>query len=277
MMGSGETVSFPSGWPAADARSGAPCALRRFGDRPEDLSVDFGIMRRAELITQLLSLCCRTASGAAVDREVLLGMPVGLRTEAILLLATLNDARAYEWQMTCAAPGCGERSEFQLSVDEILTVSDADRGQESIAMSVGGTPVVLRRPRGSDQVRWLEQPELGSETMLRDILVRPSLDELLASGQTLQSIVTAVDDVMDRFDPLLSFHLRAICPECQAATEVFPDLAGVALERVLRAQRAAIGEVHRIASHYHWRERDILDLPAWRRRSYLSLIDSGAA
>jgi hypothetical protein len=275
MMESGATLSFPPRWLAAEAGNGAPRGLRRFGDRAEDLSVDFSDLRRPELITQLLSLCCRAADGGVVERDVLLNMPVALRTEALLLLATLSDARPFEWQMKCAASVCGARSEFNLSVEQILGLSDADRHQETIAAPIGGADALLRRPRGSDQMRWLAQTELGSESLLRAILLRPSLDELLAAGQPLESIATAVDAVMDRFDPLLSFHLQVVCPECHAATEVFPDLAGVALARLLRAQRAAIGEVHRIASHYHWRERDILDLPAWRRRSYLQLIDPG--
>jgi hypothetical protein len=250
--------------------------LRRFGERLTDLSVDFSDLPRPELITELLSLCCRTETGAAVGRETLLEMPVGLRTEAILLLGALSDARPYEWQMTCAAPACGVRSEFQLSVEQILALGAEYREQETIAAALDGAEAVLRRPRGSDQMRWLSRRQFDSESMLRDLLVRPPLEELLGAGRSLQSIEAAVDEVMGRFDPLPSFNLQVICPECDAPTEVFPDLAGAALERLQRSQRAAIGEVHRIASHYHWQERDIFDLPAWRRRAYLSLIDAGA-
>src|SRR5271165_3229226 len=121
-MERGATTWFPPGWPAADARSNAPRGLRRFGEQLSDLSVDFSDLPRPELITELLSLCCRSATGAPVAREALLEMPVGVRTEAIVLLGALSDARAYEWQMTCATPACGVRSEFQLSVEQILTL-----------------------------------------------------------------------------------------------------------------------------------------------------------
>ncbi|MBL8741651.1 MAG: hypothetical protein JNK04_11175 [Myxococcales bacterium] len=36
-------------------------------------------------------------------------------------------------------------------------------------------------------------------------------------------------------------------------------------------------DVHRIASRYHWAERDILALSWARRRRYLNLIDSESA
>jgi hypothetical protein len=38
----------------------------------------------------------------------------------------------------------------------------------------------------------------------------------------------------------------------------------------------AIGDVHRLASHYHWSESEIIRLPQWRRESYLEMIEAGA-
>jgi hypothetical protein len=48
-----------------------------------------------------------------------------------------------------------------------------------------------------------------------------------------------------------------------------------ALGMLRRAQQALVGAVHRLASQYHWSERDIFAVPAWRRQHYLRLIASG--
>jgi len=238
------------------------------------LGVTFQSARQPELITELLALCCRTAGDAPVDRQILLQVPIGMRTEALMTLASLSDPSPFCWQARCAAPECEQQIEFELTLDQIVSLEDQRRAQQNWMTEIGGTEVLLRRPTGLDQAEWLAHPPaIQCEAMLRSIMAQPSLEEMLAKGESLESLSAALDEAMDGFDPLVGFHLSVVCPHCSGTTDVSPDLAGLALERLFRAQQALIDDVHRLASRYHWSEQQVLDLPQWRRQRYLELIE----
>ena len=62
------------------------------------------------------------------------------------------------------------------------------------------------------------------------------------------------------------------CGECGHRWVAPVDIAGVLLRDVDAWARRYLDEVHRIASAYHWSERDILALSAARRQFYLEAI-----
>jgi hypothetical protein len=268
-------------WFTAGTLDRCPSEMRSFGASRKDLEVAFRLARRPEIVTELLSLCYNTAAGA-VDREVWLQMPIGMRIEALLCLASLSDGRPFAWSVRCDSASCsngkdGYENEFQLTLDQILSVADEQRERQTETIPIGDIEATIRRPTAVDQMQWLEQStEAQSELMLRSILVRPTLEQLLETEKHLETIAAAVDDAMDAFDPVLGFHVKVLCPRCGAAKDVWPDLAGAALERLSAAQRRAIEDVHRLALRYHWSETEILELPEWRRQSYLELIEAEA-
>lgn len=271
-----EKMCFPA-WLQDAPGASQPCEMRAFGSAMEDLAVEFRLAPRVELITELLALCLRGAGNTAIDREFVVELPVGFRLEALIRLAALADPRPFCWRLRCTSSECGRESEFELTADEIVSQGSGLRDLPVLETQIAGVPVLVRRPTGADQAQWVARStQHESELMLRAILVRPVLDDLLAKGETLESVAAAIDDVMDQFDPLPGFHVSGICPHCGKDSDVSPDLTGAALERLFCGQQALIGDVHRLASHYHWTEDQILELPAWRRQSYLELIGETA-
>jgi hypothetical protein len=272
----GEFSVLPA-WLAGAAPQALRCTLRPFGVAVEDLEVDFHQARRPRLVTRLLALCAHALDGTDIGEEAVQRMPVGARIEALLVLASLTQEQAFSWRMRCGSGSCAAESEFELTLVQILALGDVHRDRETIVIMLGDIEATLRRPSGLDQSRWLEQSaDLQLESMLRSVLVRPDLDEVLEGGTSFEQVASLIDDAMDEFDPLVGFHLSVVCPECGAATDVSPDLTAAALERLSRLQRAAIEDIHQIAACYHWTESEILQLPAWRRQSYLGLISAGA-
>jgi hypothetical protein len=271
-----DNVCFPTWLHDAPGASSA-CEMRAFGSAREDLAVKFRMTPRVELITELLTLCLRGADNAPIGRKFVMDMPVGLRMELLIRLTALADCRAFCWRLRCSSPECGRESEFELTADEIVSQGNELRGLPTLQTQIGGEPVWLRRPTGADQAQWIAQPLVHeSEFMMRAVLVRPSLDELLARGKSLESIAAAIDDAMDKFDPLPGFHVSGVCPYCRRSSDVPLDVIGAALERLYRGQQALIENVHRLALRYHWSEEQILELPEWRRQSYLDLIGETA-
>jgi hypothetical protein len=265
-------VCFPAWIHDAPGASSA-CEMRAFGSAREDLAVKFRMAPRIELITELLTLCLRVADNAPIGRKFVMEMPVGLRMELLIRLATLSDSPPFSWRLRCASTECGRESEFELTADEIVSQGNELRGLPTLQTQIGGEPALLRRPTGADQAQWIAQPLVHeSELMMRAVLVRPSLDDLLAQGESLESIAAAIDEAMDKFDPLPGFHVSGVCPYCGKSSDVPLDVTGAALERLYRGQQALIEDVHRLALSYHWSEEQILELPEWRRQSYLGLI-----
>jgi hypothetical protein len=260
-------------WLIAGSKTATPGVLRPFGAAAEDLAIDFRMARRPELITDLLHLCYSNRDGSQLDRDLLLNMPVGLRIDLLMRLASLTDPRPFSWQLHCI---CAEENEFELTAGQIVSLGRDALKSETTFVILGENTVLVRRPTALDQMQWLtKSDEFESKAMLRAMLVSPSLEDLLAIGHTLESIALAIEQRMEAFDPLVGFQLSVRCPQCGAALDVSPDLTGAALDRLSRAQRSALEDVHRLASRYHWTENQILDLPQWRRQSYLELIEGG--
>lgn len=258
-------------WFAASSNTETPPSLRPFGTAAEDLAIDFRMARRPELITDLLRRCYVARDGSQLDANLLLNMPVGLRIDLLIKLAALTDPRPFSWQLHCV---CAEENEFELTAGQIISLSRDALQAETTSVVIGQNIVIVRRPTALDQMRWLALPdEIESMAMLRAMLVSPSLEEMLATGHTCESIALAIEQTMETFDPLVGFQLSVLCSECGTVVDVSPDLTGAALDRLSRAQRSALEEVHRLASRYHWTENQILDLPQWRRQSYLELIE----
>lgn len=267
-----EFVRLPA-WLAAPGAA-ALFSMRTFGTHIDDLAVNFVGAMRPQLVTQLLALCTRTAHTDPVSAAQLVELPVGVRIIAMLILASLSDQSKYAWHYRCS--DCQSPGEFDLPLEKILEVGAIYSREESYAVEVDGLAFVVRRPTASDQLRWLEHDAPSRADVLRSILVRPSFEQLREAQVDLTIASQAIETAMDDFDPIVSFHVRVVCPECAAVTVVFPDLTGAALERLARVQRTVMDEVHQVASCYHWTEPAILALPAWRRRSYLGRIDAQA-
>jgi len=74
---------------------------------------------------------------------------------------------------------------------------------------------------------------------------------------------------MDDASPAIVTEVQAGCPHCgkDNRVELNPYSA------LNRSENRLLTEIHQIALHYHWSERDILMLPRARRSAYLRLID----
>lgn len=261
-------------WLSAQQSVAAPARLRRFGSEAGDLEFDFDAAQAPALIARVLARCSARADGAPVSEDAMLDLPIGLQIEALMALADLSDSLPFFWRFRCRAAHCGMESEFELTADELSSLADRFREEETVTTSTGGIQMTLRRPTGRDQIEWLGDTEGASETMLRRILVAPSLDELEGRGLSIEALEAAVDEAMDEFDPLPGFEMQVVCPECGATTKAAPELTAAALQRLVSAQERLLDDVHTIALNYHWTEAEILAMPAWRRQGYLARIEA---
>lgn len=239
-------------------------ALRALG-QPVDLDLDFATADRPALVTALLARASDTADAAFWWSQA-----VGRRTQALLdVLAATERRDRLELTAVCTAAGCAQTFEFELPLQG-LPCADTEDG--TITVQLGPQRHArLRLPCGDDLRRWhAAQPATRTEA------VRAMCESLLIEGELDDGDESAVGAAIAARDPLVDFAVACACPVCETSAEVAIDLEGLALRRLGRVQRELLREIHVLASHYGWREAEVLALPAARRAQYRALIEERA-
>jgi hypothetical protein len=102
----------------------------------------------------------------------------------------------------------------------------------------------------------------------------------LARAQTVEELIAAcapggdaeeIEAMLAKADPLCSIALNAECCLCGGDVRAEVDLAARWLSAQRRIACGLLEEVHMLARHYHWSEREILGLSESRRQYYIAL------
>jgi hypothetical protein len=73
-------------------------------------------------------------------------------------------------------------------------------------------------------------------------------------------------------DPQAEIELDLECPSCATPFGVVFDTATFLLQELDARAARLLEEVHALAFHYHWSEREILAMAPTRRERYLTLL-----
>lgn len=235
-------------------------------------SLDAGVLPCTRA-TALLQRCLTNA-----DEGTAHALSVGDREALLLHLRRLTFGDAMDCVLSC--PACGEPMELALHASELLTPAYAQTACEhSLLLEQEGTVYALRfrLPTAADLdaaaglVR--EDAELAGLTLLQRCLADATRDGQPAAASALPAAVReAVAAAMAERDPQAEIELDLTCPACCHAFPVGFDSAAFLLQELDERAALMLREVHLLASHYGWSERDILQMPAHRRARYVGLI-----
>lgn len=248
-------------------------SLRAFG-RAEDLGLaldaDLSRSDRPALVTALLALC-----GSPGDAAFWWSRPVGLRIGALLRLVGLTEETdSLRVALRCVQPGCGERFEADLPIEELAARAPADSDAPLRIDLHDGRSATLRLPTGGDLRDWGAAPHANSVDAVD--AVSGVIASLRIAGDLQPGDAAALAEAIAAHDPLVAFSVACTCPACGAEDELPLDLEGLALQRLAQRQQALVRDVHRLASRYGWTEAQALAVPPRRRARYLELIDNDA-
>jgi hypothetical protein len=260
---------FPSSLAGANPAAGV--GMRRFGIFESDLTVDFTSGDTPAVITRILEHCAIDADNR-LPGDFFRGLSVGKRLECLLALAAGEKRVPFNFPFRCA--GCEQELEIELTLDEIAEMQgEADRS-EIVEVSIGARSLLFRKPSGRDQEHWAGMLFRDETDAARAMIGTLAVDPEIAEGLGAKEL-GLIDAAMDEADPLVNFLCRIDCSECEAPNEFLIDLTAVALERLSRLQQQLIVMVHKLASHYHWSEKEVFEVPHRRRKQYLDLIAAG--
>jgi hypothetical protein len=217
-----------------------------------------------DCVTDILAQAVDACGGEPADRERMAQLCVADRQ--VLLLHLLAELEGDQFWVNAHCARCGTR--FDLGVQRSqIPVKPAGEGFPFVELRLGERQVRLRAPTGADQAAIAT---LAPAAALQRLVQRCTLGWEEASGTIADDNTTrAVEDALESLSPELANEMLTACPQCGLEQTVACDACTIAPGTL----DALYEDVHALASRYHWSEREILELPRWRRRLYLELIE----
>lgn len=223
----------------------------------------------------LLLLCVAYPDRPAAE---LAGWTVGRRDTALLSLRQRFFGDRLSALANC--PACQVTLELDFPIAAIRVPEPADV-PDRFDWAGAGYRVIYRLPTAGDLAA------LGHRLSVSDgapdperWLIERCLVRVEGTGaspadlpdEVFPALAAALAGSVTAADPRAEIELALTCPECGREWSAPFDIVGF-LWRELDAWAARLlGEVHLLASHYGWSERDILALSPARRQRYLDLI-----
>ncbi len=250
----------------ARPRAAPDITLRAFGADPGDIEVDFSGGDRAEVVTAIIERCAGGDDGAPLGPDHAWALPVGDRLHALVTICRLSGRQALELSLACPAPGCDEQVEIELSLHALAAAAREGAAAGSAEVSWDGSTFRPRRPTGEDLRTWREHPPSDA-----DILA--ALGGPRVAPGAPPDLIASVEEALAAADPLVDLRVSSECPACGEALDIAVDVEREAVALVSRWQDELLRGVAALAAALGWSEREILALPAWRRRRYLAMLE----
>lgn len=283
------TFLLPGGYVDESGRVRREAQLRPLTGREEEYLAQ-GLRREtASLVTAVLSRCMtRIGDISPVSEDLARRLLIADRQYLLLKLreATFGDqVRAH---LFCPWPDCGKQVSINFSIGNIPVEESTDKGPAyTLILPVEMAPgldedertVTFRLPNGGDQEALspvLAENEALALTKLlnRCILAmgrHESPDEDLVARLSPPAR-RAIEERMASLAPKVQLDMTVDCHECRREFVAPFDLHRFFFGEMRTSADLLYREVHYLAYHYHWGEREIMDMTRERRRKYIEVL-----
>lgn len=236
-------------------------------------------------VTAILSKCIRRIGSRGETGEVGVSLARGLltgdRDYLMLKLREKTFGRKVTCVLRCPDQACGQPMDllFDTSAFEFSSAVTRAFFEARITSGDEGVDVEFRLPTGDDQEALAELFTSDQSAAADELLVR-CLRRVGSSSPVDPSVVASfseearsqLEDEMGRLAPRVEIELEAQCPECKRTFETPFDFTTYFFDELKTTTGALEREVHFLAWHYHWSERDILSMTRKKRRRYVALL-----
>lgn len=224
---------------------------------------------RPGYVTTVLSSTLDSIGDQQVNANSVENLCVADRQYLMLRLAALLDGEQMWLQVDCGF--CAAPFDVEVRRSD-LPVKEAGQNYPLVTLQLRTWTLEICVPTGADQERIRE---LADDQAIQQLLQscihlvndEPPTEDFIS--KLTDSDIEEIDQALDKTSPAVCNQLLVNCPECgreQNAVLDHYELPGM-------DRYGFYDEVHMLASHYHWSEAAILDLPQTRRRLYLGKIN----
>ncbi len=243
--------------------------FRELSGRVEQSLFEFSIANNLpRYVTNVLLNALHSIGYKQVDIDDIQQLSVPDRQFLMMRLAAQLEGEHVWKKVSCA--GCGELFDVEFNRHELPVVA-GHSGFPYVRIESSNQDIVLRVPTGLDQemLCCLEQKD-AERYLLEQCIVSVDGDE--ASPEFINSLSEAeiefIEQSIEDISPAVCTELLVQCPECQKEQKVAIDHYQFSAFR----ESEFYDDIHTLASHYHWSEAEILELPIEKRRRYASMI-----
>jgi hypothetical protein len=268
----GIEVTLPGGL-LKNGRIERQTKFRPLTGRIEQQLIEFGKgIDRSGYVTAVLGFSLDRIGNEPVDAKRVSDLCVADRQYLMLRLAAMLYGEQVWLNVACGH--CNVLFDVEMRRCD-LPLKEAGQGFPQVTLHMKEWVIELRVPTGADQERIATQSDEEAmqqllQSCIRSVNGEPPDREFI--NNLSESDIDAIDQALDEISPAVCDQLLVTCPECgreQRAELDHYNFAGL-------DGRFFYDEVHTLASHYHWSEAEILDLPKARRRMYLDMINRSA-
>lgn len=245
---------------------------------------------RAAAVTAVLSRCVRRIGTIEpVSESMARNLLVTDRNFLLLKLREATFGPRVQGTVPCPWPDCGQKADIEFSVEDIPVLPSEDKGpihtmtlSHPAAFLHEGTPireVAFRLPTGEDQEslsgRLDENESLALAELLARCIARIGPLEIVSPVQIEGLSPMArmeVEQEMLRVAPRIELNMDVSCPECARDFTAPFDVQDFFFGEMRTSRDLLYREVHYLAFHYHWSEKEIMEMPKDDRRHYIEIL-----
>lgn len=234
----------------------------------------------AHRTTALLARCLTQLGPPASQKtEALRALTVGDREALLLHIRRLTVGNRLQSTVTCPNPDCQERMDLELNVKDLLLPpyeNCREWYQETITEDDKTYQLCFRLPTGGDQEVIAELARSDTRAAVGELFRRCIKSEADSNDDVNQGlprdVLAQLSALMSELDPQAELILQSTCPACSHAFSTQLDFARYFFQELGDRIRHVFREVHQLAFHYHWAEKEIMTMTPTRRRIYLDLL-----
>jgi hypothetical protein len=256
----------------------------------------------ARLVTAVLARCVRRLGPTAPVGEVFIReLLVGDRLFLLLKLRELTFGDRVQATVTCPWTGCHRKVDLEFSLRDVAVGEAPERSglyrtvlspeaatgsrkaaalpAAAAAAATGDREVTFRLPDGGDQEALAALVEENEAAALTGLLARcvtsvgscerPGPEEIAALSPLARR---EIERAMLERSPRADLALDMTCAECGRPFTAPFDIEDCFFGELTISRERLGQEVHYLAYHYHWSEREIMDMPRDRRRRYIDVL-----
>jgi len=245
----------------------------------------------AVLVTQILSRCVARIGGIApVTEEIARSLLVGDRQYLLLKLREATFGDIVLSTVNCPWSDCKQKVDIDFSLENVPIKTSTDKGPIYTAELSPEAAYVDEQGDQHRKVRF-RLPNGGDQEALSSLIVT---NEALAQTKLLERCIKKVGpfdvsgiDIVSRLSPNARMEIEkrmhtvapkveltfdADCPECQRQFSLPFAFQDFFVGELSISQELLYREVHYLASHYHWSEREIMQMTRNKRRKYIEVL-----
>ncbi len=284
-----KTCILPGGWVDEQGALHREVIFSALTGREEALLADNKLNGAAQ-VTVVLSRCVkRIGSIHPLSESIARKLLIADRDYLLLKLREATFGSQVQATIPCPWPDCGEKVDIDFSIDDIPVTPSQEKGPlyrlvlspEAAFVEDGKAHRELgfRLPNGGDQERLSAHLAENEAIALTQLLARclQSIGPIeIASADQIENLSPLarmeIEREMLRVAPKIELNMDVNCPECARLFTVPFDLQDFFFGEMRTSRDLLYREVHYLAYHYHWSEKEIMEMPKDQRRNYIEVL-----